>query len=337
MSAGVLLGVGPIVAGMYLAWRFKESSPESLTAAGYSLVSGGVVALAIFVGESIRDARLEGFARSQNTLQEIRTSTDLGGRDFSARDLRGIDFSFKRLVNCDFTRANLEGAIFTESDVRGALFVGARMRRVRFTGTNARIADFSGSSLDDAVIVGCDIRGADFSGATMRLSAVVSCSGRFLSRREMALLVREGVGQGTRYPRTQIDSQFISQAGRTDHLRSTRVTRVQARGADWCGTDLTGADLSSSIFREACFDIQAGLENISEIARFPAMKVLMLEWIGERGEGLARGGHSQRLRATGLGTAPTLLHAADLRGSDFGRCAIGRAILSEEQMRVARF
>lgn len=158
-----------MAAGLYLWWPARDD-PASRTAVGAALLTGAVVAFAIFLLQVVMDARfdeLEERRANERALQDLRvqvhTSETLEGFDFHVgrvRDLSGFYFVNKTLSDTDFRGLPLYGAKFT----------GADLRRAKLDDAKLNDADFIAANMEGAFLIRAELIRADMTLACLRLA-----------------------------------------------------------------------------------------------------------------------------------------------------------------------
>jgi uncharacterized protein YjbI with pentapeptide repeats len=231
--------------GLLGAWlifdpRFAGDDPNAL---GMALVSGSIVAAAVFLAESRRDLWISRLANAQAVLNQIIFSHDLTGVDLRNRDLSGLSLRGKTLRDANLEGANLRGADLSGADLRGAHLARADLRGARLVRADLRLADATSVNLEGAtlwhmkaggcVLVGANLHGARGQGAD--LSA--------LTPADLKKVVESGVWGSWRAWVRPWEIGDYSQG------RETLMNNVRATSSAWCGADFTGASLEKADFR----------------------------------------------------------------------------------------
>lgn len=192
MGFALILVVG--VGGIAALWGSRREWDTFLHDVGIALLTGSVLAFAIFLAE--RDFQNDLFAQSER-LENVRfvravvteagsglrsfTGLDLqnsqlsrlglGGADFARSDLRGANLSGtvldrSILSEADLTGADLSQASFFEANLAGARLDGVVGQEADFTRANLSAASFADAELRGAVFARADLSATDFSGAS---------------------------------------------------------------------------------------------------------------------------------------------------------------------------
>jgi uncharacterized protein YjbI with pentapeptide repeats len=247
---GAAIFVVAVVPGMRLWWPTRHDL-DARSAFGVSLVTGAVVALAIFALQLLFEVRLDRVdqqrqeqADRQNLELTIGLQTNLPGIRLSGADLQDFYFYGKNLRDADFTAADLTGATLTNSDLSCAKF-----SRADLTDLTAQRVDLQGTALDHAML-----RGAILSGAHQgekRCDAHTNLGGAFL-----ASAVLDGVQlEETNFSEANLREADLS----SSHLARSDFSNALLNGADFEDADLrgaafTGADLSGAELKGAMYD-----------------------------------------------------------------------------------
>jgi uncharacterized protein YjbI with pentapeptide repeats len=163
--------VALVVLGTYLWWptRHKLASRSEV---GSALMTGAVVALAIFlleVGAQERTSDIEEQRADEQAVQtlklQVAVQDELYGFDFrqvleSGREdaFSGFSFGSKLLEEADFRGLTLTGANF----------IGAKLVRAKLQGANLGGADLIGANLDGAKLNDSVLAHADLTAACLR-------------------------------------------------------------------------------------------------------------------------------------------------------------------------
>ncbi len=164
-----------VVAGVYLWWPSRHDL-ASRSSIGAALLTGAVVAFAIFMLQVVLDARLDNLERAgcpracgsrppavlvASSASRVGTS-GLNGFDFhvAGPDLSGFYFVNKILSDADFSALTLEGANFSGADLARAKLMDAELQGANFVSARLEQSDFAGAALV----------GADFTSACLRLA-----------------------------------------------------------------------------------------------------------------------------------------------------------------------
>jgi uncharacterized protein YjbI with pentapeptide repeats len=157
--------------------------------------------------------------------------------DFSRKDLSGLDLSGLDFNGASLAGANLFGADLSAANLKRANLAGARLDRATITGTSFADADLRGASiLRPNVFSSLDVVVGElpnFAGAKM---AGAHISGKF---------------DQVSFRGTDLTHAFF---GAKDPRSEELITaRVELRGCDFTGANLSGADLSLNAAQNAKF------------------------------------------------------------------------------------
>jgi Pentapeptide repeats (8 copies) len=144
----LLLFLALVTGGFYLWWP-PGGQPNRSSDLGAALVSGSVVALALFFLETQANRRSEKANRQDLQLTANRQD-DLTGIDLSGSNLAGFLLREKDLTRANLRRAVLRQAQLERSDLTQADLRGADLREANLQGANLRGANMSGTNLDGA-------------------------------------------------------------------------------------------------------------------------------------------------------------------------------------------
>ena len=168
--------VGLVAAGVYLWWPTRRD-PASRASVGAALLTGAVVAFAIFLLQIVLDSRLDEIEQqraNERALQDLRqqvaasegregTSSGLNGFDFhigGVEDLSGFYFVNKILNEADFRGLTLNRADFSGADLTSAQLDDAKLND----------ADFLSARMENAFLERAELTGADLTSACLRLA-----------------------------------------------------------------------------------------------------------------------------------------------------------------------
>jgi hypothetical protein len=141
-------------------WRFR---PKDLGAIGSSLLTGSLVALAIFGLQFYLDREDESRTKEEQFRLTLAISKDLEGLD-PPLPLTGLNLPDKNLDQAqlageDLTDTNLAGSSLRNANLEGASLEGANLYRADLTGALLTGADF-----DDATLASANLRDASIYG-----------------------------------------------------------------------------------------------------------------------------------------------------------------------------
>jgi uncharacterized protein YjbI with pentapeptide repeats len=244
----VLLGTGlclaAVAGGAYLLSSAGSAEQSTKAQLGSGLVTGGVIALVLFVAESMREVRMVQATQRQAFLIQLSLSRNFVGADLRGQDLRGLSFRGKDLRNVLLQGCNLNDVDLSYADLRGANLVSASMRGARLDLADLRLADVRGADLSDSQLNGIDARGVDF--GSSKLVNVTAQDANFgkLSREDVASLFQRGV--------RPVEWYYLPDPAEMP----TYFNGVKAYGSDFSGADFSyaqmrGADAALCRFGEA--------------------------------------------------------------------------------------
>jgi uncharacterized protein YjbI with pentapeptide repeats len=204
-------------------------------------VSGGIIALAIFRAESVRDyhARLD--SDRQGFLLQLALQQNLMGVDLHGKDLSGISMRYKDLRNANFRYANLAGVDFTGADLRGATMKYADLVDAKLNSADLRLSVLAGANLSGAEMIFVNAQGASFDGAVMHCVAANGGDFSSLQKVEVDELTSLGIDiYGT-------PSKLI-RIGTYGEIK-TKLTSVKAWRSTWQGCNFSGTNMSEADLR----------------------------------------------------------------------------------------
>jgi uncharacterized protein YjbI with pentapeptide repeats len=236
---GAVIFVAAVIPGMLLWWPTR-SSPDARGGFGVSLVTGAVVALAIFSLQMLFEIRLDHVdqerqkqADRQNLELTIGLQRELPGIQLNGLDLKSFYFYDKNLRDANFTAANLKDATLTASDLSCAKFTGANLTDV--TGQRVHLR---GTAFDRAKLAGAVLNGADQEGTSCAGHSHTNFGGAFLASASL---------DGVRLEETDFRNANLSSADlSSSHLARSNFAGARLKGADLENADLQGADLSGA-------------------------------------------------------------------------------------------
>ena len=265
---GVILGVS-VAPGMILWWptRHKKASRADF---GVNLVTGAVVALAIFVLQILFEQRLDRVdqqrqvqADRQNLELTIGLQKNLTGIRLPDKPLSGFYLYDKTLRDADLSGADLSGATLTKSDLSCANLAGTILSEVNAT---------------DVVLEGANFRKAVLDGAAMSYSH----RGRYPCDEphpyfDNAVLTN-AVLDHARLPETSFKDANLENADLSyavlsgSDFTSARLVNADFEYADLKGAAFTGADLHRANFRDAVYDSATQWPKHFKYRRCPASR-----------------------------------------------------------------
>ena len=255
-AIGAVIFLVSVVPGMLMWWptRGAEGSRADF---GVNLVTGALVALAIFVLQILFEQRLDRIdhkrqvqADRQNLEITIGLQKDLTGIKLDHKPLDGFYFYGRKLreaklASSDLTSANLTRADLSCADLSEAILKDADAANAVLEGT-----DLHRAHLESAVLSGShrSVRGCDdgqqhhpnFAGAWFD-NAVL----------DHVRLVETGFA-GAHFKGAALDGAILTGSDfRGAHLVDTGLERAQLNGATLIGAELIGANLSEANLRGA--------------------------------------------------------------------------------------
>jgi uncharacterized protein YjbI with pentapeptide repeats len=170
-----LVFVACVVSGLYFWWPTRYD-PASRGSIGVALMTGAILAFAIFLLQilmnateqgRIRDREREGL-RLQLAIEDNLGGIDLRGQDLSGFYLAGKQLTEAKLQNADLTDANLSAADLQRAHLDKATLHDVDLSAVNLTGGFLTGAHFAGeSTLEAACLRLADIRDVDLSGVDL--------------------------------------------------------------------------------------------------------------------------------------------------------------------------
>jgi uncharacterized protein YjbI with pentapeptide repeats len=247
---GAAIFVAAVVPGMLLWWPTR-SSPEARGGFGVSLVTGAVVALAIFALQLLFEVRLDRVAQErqkqadrQNLAMSFGFQKNLAGIPLNGADLKDFFFYGKNLRDAEFINADLTGARLTKSDLSCARFSRANLTNVTAQGVNLQ-----GTLLDHAKLGGAILSGA-YQGER-RCNVHTDLGGAYLVTASL---------DDVRLEETNFSDADLRDADlHSSHLGGSIFSNAVLNGAgfedaDLRGVDFTGADLTGAELKGAMYD-----------------------------------------------------------------------------------
>ena len=105
---GTSLAAGTVALG---GWLLRTQGAGGSRELGGALISGGIVAIAITAGETLRDIHLARDSDRRSLLQTLELPGSLlDGAPLSDKDLRGVSLSRRSLVDCRLSHSKLDYA-----------------------------------------------------------------------------------------------------------------------------------------------------------------------------------------------------------------------------------
>lgn len=308
-----------------------SGADQARVSLGSGLITGAVIGVVIFVGESIRDARFMEHGNRQAFILSVALAKDLSSADLSNRDLRGLDMRGRNLRNANLRSARLEGVNLSGADLRGADLRGANLSSTNLSSADLRLANVSGANLDGCWMVWTDVRGANFQAASLRACIVQAViAGPPLSITELVELTRIEVVHAT-----AIHGVRFSLGSTRVDATPTRPQFANFMRADFSGSDLTAASFEGATLREANLrftQISATANTRSQVEQEGLWRPLW--WTIRRNPF----GYVQTPRA-GIPGVPLIAASfkdADLSEANLGFAAAAGAVFSNEQMTTWR-
>jgi uncharacterized protein YjbI with pentapeptide repeats len=278
--SGVVLAVS-VVPGMYFWWPTRHD-PASRGDFGVNLVTGALVALAIFALQILFEQRLDRVdqrrqeqADRQNLELTIGVRTNLTGIKLAGEDLHEFYFYGRTLREAKLSGADLKGSVLNRSDLSCADLSGAHLDEVDgsdlvLEGVNLEKAMMPGAIMSSShrSAAGCDdgrrhhpkldravLTNAVLDNVRLPETSFIETnfenadlSNSVLSRSDLtgARLAQAGV-EGA-----HLDGAFLIRADLADaHLDHADLKDAKLIGAELLGATLTGADVRGTDFSGA--------------------------------------------------------------------------------------
>jgi uncharacterized protein YjbI with pentapeptide repeats len=269
----LVFALGIIMVGVGLTlWASDRQVPGSKGNLGAALVSGAIVAFAIFGLQLAAERQQDRLDERQRLHATINNAESLESNDLSNRDLRGFAFANKELRRASFARSKLKGVDFTGARIDGAIFRGTDLEGANLHKVEARDTSFHGANLKNAILEDSSLSGADFREAklegTKLTGAAADTNTRWPSNFAPAaagviLLAPHADLEGVDliyklFDGANLTGANLRNANLTDaYISGVNLTRANLQGAilkdalgsdmDFRGADLRGADLRISI------------------------------------------------------------------------------------------
>jgi uncharacterized protein YjbI with pentapeptide repeats len=209
-----------ILLGGLVLWLPLVADLAARASFGSSLVTSGIISLALFFLQTANEHNQKRIADRQTLRVTVGLQRDLTGVDLSKDDLSGIDLGKKNLSDADLRGADLRHAALLDTFLVGATLEGADLRG----------ADLTRAILPHAHLNGADLRGAVLDGAILEGAALgpgENGKDANLSRAEL------------------IDAHMFGAC-----LAHADLRNAVLGGADLGGAVLTGADLRGAILQK---------------------------------------------------------------------------------------
>jgi hypothetical protein len=141
----IVFALGIIVVGVGLTlWASDRHVPGSKGNLGAGMVSGAIVAFAIFGLQLAAERQQDRLDERQRFEATIKNAESLESNDLSNRDLRGFAFANRGLRNASFTGSNLKGVDFGGAEIDGANLRNANLTDAWINGVNLTRAQSAG-------------------------------------------------------------------------------------------------------------------------------------------------------------------------------------------------
>jgi uncharacterized protein YjbI with pentapeptide repeats len=253
---GAAIFVAAVVPGMLLWWP-SRNEPDARSGFGVSLVTGAVVALAIFALQILFELRLDHVeqqrqkqADRQNLELTIGLQPNLPGIQLAGEELEEFFFYGKNLRDANFARANLDGATFTDSDLSCADFSRAALTNVTAQRVDLGGTNLEGANLGEAILSNAHRRGnrrcanahTNFTDALLRATVLDNAR------------LEESNFRGANLRGADLHSSHLEGSDFTGarlvgaDLEYAHLERAFLVGADLHGAELRGADLGGAFY-----------------------------------------------------------------------------------------
>jgi uncharacterized protein YjbI with pentapeptide repeats len=286
---GALILIVAVAPGMYLWWPTRGDL-AARSDFGVNLVTGALVALAIFVLQLLFELRIDTLdtqrqaqANRQNLELTIGLQHNLTGIDLTGKPLGHFYFYGKTLRDAQFRGADLTGAILTRSDLSCADLSGAILNdttagEIVIEGVNLEAARLVDATLDYShrSKQGCndDIQHhPDFDGAVLIRATLTharlhetsfrntnfggaSLSDAVLSGSDLtgARLVHASLDRADISDSDLTRASFVDASLAEADLHKATLRHTKFMGANLAGTDLRGTDLRDANLSGAEYD-----------------------------------------------------------------------------------
>jgi uncharacterized protein YjbI with pentapeptide repeats len=238
---------------------------------GSALISGVVIAGAIFVAEWARESWHSIRSSQQALLMQIAVNQDLAGIDLRGRNLSGTYLRYKNLTNALLIGADLRNADLTGCVLKGAQLGRADLRGARLRAADLRLAVLSGARLDGADMGFCDARGAALSNVGMHRVIAPGANFSALMPADVQELLDDGVNYLSMSPAEAI------RIGHHSNIARTEFSNVRACCGSWGGSTFVGARIDDTDFSFGVFSYLGDSEALSPL-RVGVKEVGMLTW-----------------------------------------------------------
>jgi uncharacterized protein YjbI with pentapeptide repeats len=215
----------------------------------------------------LRGANLDGALMESVCLDGV----NLAGASARTAVLAHASLEKAQADDCDFSKANLgkarllgatacganfEGAILWESDFTGAALRHARLTDVQAMHVKLAGADLSEAVVDDLLLYQTDLTGVRLANASMKGTQFLENrldGADFSGVQGHGAVFLKPNAEGLRFDGADLTGAVFVQEPKLARasMRSARLTRVFARGADLTGADFSGANLDGCELGEA--------------------------------------------------------------------------------------
>ena len=174
-----------VLLGIYL-WRPMRKDAKSRASAGSALMTGAVVAIAIFflqLGTEVRFREIEDRRSNERAVQDLKLQvaiqqklegfdfrdvrSDLSRFYFRGKKLAEADFRGVRVNEADFSGADLRGAKLDRAELHDAELISANLEGAFLSDAELLRADLTSACLRGAILTAADLTGADLTGADL--------------------------------------------------------------------------------------------------------------------------------------------------------------------------
>jgi hypothetical protein len=156
----LIVGVGLLGASIFFLTRRRKLwgvEPTELTAIGSSLLTGSLIALAIFGLQFYLDQEEQEESKEEQFRLTLAVATDLTGLD-PPLPLAGLNLPDKVLDRAQLARDDLTDANFAGASLKFAILKGADLEGANLFGANLRGAVLTGATLDHANLATANLR-----------------------------------------------------------------------------------------------------------------------------------------------------------------------------------
>src|SRR3954451_20393646 len=130
--------VACVVAGLYFWWPTRYD-PASRGSIGVALMTGAILAFAIFLLQILMNATEQGRIRDrerEGLRLQLAIEDNLGGIDLRDKDLAGFYLAGKQLTEAKLQKADLSDANLSAADLQRAHLDDANLRNVDLSAAN---------------------------------------------------------------------------------------------------------------------------------------------------------------------------------------------------------